>query len=589
MGRKSTYTIVVIYFIFGVLWILITDYFLKTIVPSLGIFAYISSFKGIFFVVLSTLFIFLLLKRFFYKEITEIENTDKKILDKLQLELEDNKRIKEKLLKYQVNLNALIESNLQSFVLLDKDSNIILFNKSAEFYIGKVTGVNIKKDMNLREILPVDMKESFTLNFNKAINNIPARVEKKFNIDGRELWVNFIYNPAFNKANEIFGVIFTGIESTERMNMMNELKKTVEIYEELIKATPDAVSITNKQGKLEYISPVALELLRIDDINKAVDQPCIKWFAEEEYENLQSNIDLIINHKHQTKGSVYKMRRDDGSYFIAEFNSSPIENIDGNPTSFISTFRDITQRIESEEKLRVYSNELKELNASKDRFFSIVAHDLRNPLQGLLGFSSLLNDNFSDLTIDEVKEYIGYIYQSAKKMHSLTNNLLQWSRIKTGKIDYSPLNINVYNAVKHNIDLLKPSAFKKEINIETEIESDINIYADRKMFDSILQNILSNAIKFSYPKNRIDISAEINKNFVRLSIRDYGLGIKKENTSKLFSIDTHFTTTGTQDEEGTGLGLILCKEMVDKHGGEITFESEYKKGSVFSFTLPKGT
>jgi PAS domain S-box-containing protein len=571
-----------------VLWILISDYLLKAIVPTLGTFAYISSFKGILFVVLSSLFIFLLLKRYFYKEISEIEKTDRKILDKLQLELDDNKRIKEKLLKYQANLNALIESNLQSFVLLDKDSNIILFNKSAEFYIGKVTGVNIKKKMNLGEIMPADMKDSFTLNFNKALNNIPAHVEKKFNIDGRELWVNFMYNPAFNKSNEIFGVIFTGIESTERMNMMNELKKTVEIYEELIKATPDAVSITNSSGRLQYISPVALELLRVDDVSSAIDQPCIKWFAEEEHEKLQNSIDSIINKKQQTKGVVYKMKRDDGTSFIAEFNSSPIENIDGNPTSFISTFRDITQRIESEEKLRVYSNELKELNASKDRFFSIVAHDLRNPLQGLLGFSSLLNDNFSDLTIDEVKEYIGYIYQSAKKMHSLTNNLLQWSRIKTGKIEYSPLNFNVYHAVKHNIDLLKPSAFKKEIEIVYDIDPDINIYADKKMFDSIFQNILSNAIKFSFPKNRIDMSTEINKNFIRISIRDYGMGIKKENTNKLFSIDTHFTTAGTQDEEGTGLGLILCKEMVEKHGGEISFESEYKKGSVFSFTLPRG-
>ncbi|MCE1166071.1 MAG: PAS domain S-box protein, partial [Bacteroidetes bacterium] len=438
MGQKSAFKVVVYYFIASILYIYFSDNLLTFAVPNYDTYVFFSSIKGFAFIVISSLFIFFLMKKYFRLEIANKEKDDRMLLEQVQSELDDNKRIKDELLKYQVNLNALIESSQQSIVLLDTESNILLFNKSADFYIHKLTGINLKKGLNLKSIVPDDILDSFEKNFNSALNNVPASLERKFNFDGKEIWVNFLYNPVYNQKNEIFGVIFTGIEITDRMNILMELKKTVEVYEELIKATPDAISITNSRGMIEYISPVALELLRISDISSALEQPCMKWFMEEDAEKVKNSIGRIIHDRKLTKGNVYRMKREDGTTFFAEFNSSPIINGEGNVNSFISTFRDITSRMESEEKLKVYSNELKELNASKDRFFSIVAHDLRNPLQGLLGFSSLLNDNFSDLTIDEVKEYIGYIFQSAKKMHSLTNNLLQWSRIKTGKIDYNP-------------------------------------------------------------------------------------------------------------------------------------------------------
>lgn len=586
MGQKSAFKVVIYYFIASILYIYLSDNLLTFAVPNYNTYVFFSSIKGFAFIIISSVFIFFLLRRYFKLEITNKEKDDRKILDQVQSELDDSRRIKEKLLKYQANLNALVESNLQSIVLLNRDCEILLFNKSADYYINKVTGINIKKGMNLLSIMPDYLKESFEKNFNSALNNIPASLERKFNFDGKEIWVNFIYNPAFNQSNEIFGVIFTGLEITDRMNILMELKKSVEVYEELIKATPDAISITNSKGELEYISPVALELLGVQDISSALNQPCLKWFVDEDAEKVSRSIESILKEKMHTKGNVYRMRREDGTTFIAEFNSSPIINGEGSTNSFISTFRDITSRIESEQKLKVYSDELKELNASKDRFFSIVAHDLRNPLQGLLGFSSLLYDNFSDLTIDEVKEYIGYIFQSAKKMHSLTNNLLQWSRIKTGKIEYLPEKFNISRGIKHNIDLLKPSAVKKEMKIFSYADEGLSVYADRKMFDSILQNLMGNAIKFSFPGNNIEITTEVSGSFVRINVKDFGKGIKKENFDKLFSIDTHFTTMGTLDEEGTGLGLILCKEMVEKHGGTISFDSEYKKGSVFSFTLP---
>ena len=322
---------------------------------------------------------------------------------------------------------------------------------------------------------------------------------------------------------------------------MNKLKKSLSLYEDLIKATPDAVAIINKDGTINYISPFTIELLKIKDPLNIPGTPCIKWFAKEEHLRVKKILNKIINEKISTKGNIYRMIREDGNTFYAEFNSSPLNHEGEENGSFITTFRDITDKIESRNRLLDYSNELKELNASKDKLFSIIAHDLRNPLQGLLGFSSLLNDNFSDLTTDEVKEYVGYIYQSSKKMHSLTNNLLHWSRIKTGKVEFKPEQFNLKSKVQQTLDLLQPSIMKKNITVEVRIDDKISVFADVQMFDSIIQNLLTNAIKFSYDSGKIEIfTNQTNNDFIQINVKDFGEGIKQENFGKLFSIATHF-------------------------------------------------
>ncbi|MCU0373510.1 MAG: ATP-binding protein, partial [Ignavibacteria bacterium] len=420
-----------------------------------------------------------------------------------------------------------------------------------------------------------------------ALAGKSAVTEREFNIDGSKRWVRFNYSPAYDSKNKIFGVVFTGIEITETVETMNKLKQSAEVYSELLKATPDAVSIVNTEGIIEYLSPVAKEMMKTETTEDAIGHSCLKWFTGESSLRVLKAISDIVSNGVITKGNIYEMKRKDGTTFMAEFNSSPIRDNDGKITSFISTFRDVTRKIEAEKILINYSAELKELNESKDRFFSIVAHDLRNPLQGLLGFSGLLNDNYSDLTTAEVREYIGYIYQSAKKMHSLTNNLLQWSRIKTGNIVYSPEIFNVRDAAEQNTELLKPNALKKGIEIEIFTDDSLCIYCDKGMFDSILQNLISNSIKFSKNFSRIEVFAKkAGSGFVQVNVRDYGVGIDNDNQHKIFSLDSHFSTAGTAEEEGTGLGLILCKELVEKQGGTISFVSEPGKGSTFSFTVP---
>ncbi len=235
---------------------------------------------------------------------------------------------------------------------------------------------------------------------------------------------------------------------------------------------------------------------------------------------------------------------------------------------------------ESEENLQI-------LNATKDKFFSIIAHDLRNPFNALHGLTQHLLNNFESFTNEEVKESLDLIYNSADDLLELLENLLHWSRTQRGKIKFSPIEFNLSEMVDKNFNLLSMNAKKKEINLVNEIDDNFLIYADYDMVMAILRNLISNAIKFSHTNSYVRIHADQNNDFYQVSVMDNGIGISKDDISKLFRIDVHYSTSGTSEEQGSGLGLILCKEFVDKHHGKIWVESEPGKGSIFKFTLSK--
>jgi len=241
---------------------------------------------------------------------------------------------------------------------------------------------------------------------------------------------------------------------------------------------------------------------------------------------------------------------------------------------------------EKNKNMEKYNDELRELNASKDKFFSIVAHDLKSPFQGLLGFSNLLCNDLDSLSREQIKHYADNIRISTRNVYELIENLLDWSRIQVGRFEFAPDEFTLNTEAQKVVTLLHGNASKKGITISNTIPQDIIVKADHKMLHCIFQNLLSNAIKFTNANGQIVLSAESSGKMINIKIADDGVGIKKEDIVKIFKIDTQFTTTGTAQEKGTGLGLLLCKEMVEKHGGSIDVESEPGKGSVFYFTLP---
>ncbi len=240
----------------------------------------------------------------------------------------------------------------------------------------------------------------------------------------------------------------------------------------------------------------------------------------------------------------------------------------------------------SNHKLKESEKHLIEVNATKDKFFSIISHDLRNPFAAIVSFSRILKRDISSMSMQELKDLALELDKSVLKINNLLENLLQWSRTQTGKIKYRPEYIAIHEIVKDNLLLFKNNALEKQITLVDKVDDDTPVWADKNMTDTVIRNLLSNALKYTDLNGEIVISSEIKDHKVFISIEDNGVGMTEESQKKIFRIDTLHSTYGTMDEKGSGLGLLLCKEFVEKQGGAIGFESELNKGTTFTFSLP---
>jgi PAS domain S-box-containing protein len=239
------------------------------------------------------------------------------------------------------------------------------------------------------------------------------------------------------------------------------------------------------------------------------------------------------------------------------------------------------------DNLRKINIELERLNRTKDKFFSIIAHDLRNPFHAIIGFSELLTKEYNTMDDQQRKGLLELINVSSEGAFNLLENLLQWARTQTDKIKYSPENMDINDIIASTISLLSITAEKKHIKLKNTIAKKIMVYADKNMINTVIRNLISNAVKFTANDGEVRISAADKEKMVEIRVSDTGVGMNQETLGKLFRIDMYHSTSGTSGETGTGLGLIICKEFVEMHGGKIVVESEEKKGSTFSFTLPK--
>jgi signal transduction histidine kinase/DNA-binding response OmpR family regulator len=237
-------------------------------------------------------------------------------------------------------------------------------------------------------------------------------------------------------------------------------------------------------------------------------------------------------------------------------------------------------------QLRISEAQLRELNATKDKFFNIVAHDLKNPFTSLLGATEVLTQNIETMDRDKIKRLAQILNDSSKSGYAILLNLLDWSRSQTGLIKINPQKINLRKILHDNVTDLHLSSLDKQIDIISEIEEDIQIVVDKNMLNSILRNLLSNAIKFTPRGGRVHIHCKKNESNISIHVRDNGIGIPAENIDKLFRIDSKYSRPGTEKELGTGLGLKLCREFVEKLGGKIWVESTENEGSEFCFSLP---
>ncbi len=230
---------------------------------------------------------------------------------------------------------------------------------------------------------------------------------------------------------------------------------------------------------------------------------------------------------------------------------------------------------------------LQEANFSKDKLLSIIAHDLRNPFSVLITFSKLLLDSYDDFKKDDVINYLKTFYQTSKQGYNLLDNLLKWSKSQTGAMEVEGEVIDFNDIVEENITLLNSQAKSKEIELINEVPKNIFAFADLNMILTVIRNLISNAIKFTNLRGKVVVKGRNYDKYIEISIKDNGIGIPEEDLEKIFRIDIKYSTEGTANERGSGLGLVLCKEFIEKNLGTLKANSKIDEGSEFIFTLPR--
>ena len=371
----------------------------------------------------------------------------------------------------------------------------------------------------------------------------------------------------------------------EREKIEEELRENEKKFRELVEFLPEAVYETDAEGKITFVNSAGLEMMGYskEELESGILLPKLVIHEERGLadENMRKRLSGTIN-----RGFHYRALKKDGTIIPVYMNAVPVIR-DDKCIGTRGIAIDITAQKKNEEDLKEIAEELKKLNASKDKFFSVVAHDLRNPFTGVIGFTDILLEGYKTFSRDEIKEYAEHIRKTARNTFDLLENLLQWGRIQTNRIVYSPVKLNLHNRIDKVLTLLRPAAHNKEITIIDSTEENTFIKADKYMFQSVMQNLISNAIKFTNRKGTIEIDSEETGNEFKISVKDNGIGISPEILERLFDLETVSTRAGTEKESGTGLGLIICKDMLEKQDGTISVESEPGKGSKFTITLPK--
>jgi len=470
------------------------------------------------------------------------------------------------------------------------DAFLKAYGYKREELIGQSSGL-MRSDKNVvslsKQIIPATMKGGWkgTLITNRK--------------DGTELIVELTTTPVKNAEGKPVAMVGITRDLTEEIKNKEAVEEARNKYESLFTELKDAVYESTPDGKMVDLNPSGMRLFGFETREEMLNAN----IAGDLYVNEEDRVRFkeLLERDGYVKNFEVEINRKYGVTAIVLETAIGIRDKEGRIKAYRGILHDITPSKRQEQQLRQFveklamlneqlresEGELKKLNSSKDKFFSIIAHDLRSPFSSLLGFSEFLAQDINDLTTEEISTFAGKIHESARNVFSLLENLLQWSRIQTGRMSFEPVLFNLANRINQCGEILSDNCLNKNIELVTAIEPDYMVFADENMVTSVIQNLLGNAIKFTRPGGRITLSAREAGDFIEVKVKDTGVGMNDADKAKLFRIDIHHTTAGTNDERGTGLGLVLCNELISKNKGKMWVESTLGQGSSFYFTLPK--
>jgi PAS domain S-box-containing protein len=421
-------------------------------------------------------------------------------------------------------------------------------------------------------------------------------------VDSREVYSNFLENTFKSGKTEncevtllsddgltvnahLIGILreeqdqcfLTALDITERIKAEKELKDNEEKYRTLFETERDSLFLIDK------------ETFEILDVN---DSACSMYGYSKEEMLKMKNYDVSAEPEETIKNtqnmkdriSLRYHKKKDGTVFPVDISANEISF--RNRRVIFAAIRDITEQMKYESEIVLKNEELGRINAEKDKFFSIIAHDLRSPFTGFLGFTEMMKSGLKDFSLNELQVIVNKMSISANNLFALLTNLLEWSMMNRGLTPFHPNQLSLKDTVENVSGVFYDIAENKGITMNLDIPGDVFIAADKAMLETILRNLISNALKFSNKGGNVTISAKTNKEFVELSVRDSGIGMDSELLNEIFSIDKKSGRKGTAEEPSTGLGLILCKEFAEKHNGRISINSEEGKGSEFVVSFP---
>ena len=394
-----------------------------------------------------------------------------------------------------------------------------------------------------------------------------------------------VYVPPENsKPGRIVG---SATDITERKNYEEALRKSEEKFRKIFESSGIGIATLAPDGHFSKVNSSFCEILGYTEADLiGMNFRNITHPGDIE-KSLEITKELLKNELIEGKSIEKRYLHKSGDIVWALTTISLIRDIDNKPQFFIAQVQNITKRKKSEEQLIKYTEELKLLNASKDKFFSIISHDLRSPFNSLLGLTEYISHSYDEMTPQDIRSSITSIYSSSKQVYGLILNLLEWSMIQSGRITVDRCIINLKELGNEIKNLYEEAASQKQLELTININEEIFVYADKYMIDTIIRNFVSNSIKFTNSGGKIIVKGIINGDNAEVSVTDTGIGISLEDQKNLFRIDEQLRRDGTANEKGTGLGLILCKEFAEKNGGVVWVESEVGKGSRFSVTLPR--
>jgi PAS domain S-box-containing protein len=495
-------------------------------------------------------------------------------------DITDRKKSEVALRESEERYRTLIENMGEGVGFVNEEEVFVFANPSAEriFGVGKgeLTGLCLT-DFLAGESLETVIKETQKRHKGESSTYEHEIVLK----DGSIKYILGTATPSF-KDDKFIGTFAIFRDISDRKQAEVALRESEATHRNLVERMPDGVYRSTYDGKFVDVNPAMIKMLGYDSKEElmAIDIKTQLYFEPADRES------LVLQEKLEEMG-VYSLKKKDGSAIWVEDHGWYMMGENEEILVHEGILRDITDRKQAEEEIKRKNEELLKLNNEKDKFFSIIAHDLRSPFQPLLGFTRMLVEDLPTLRLDEIQKMALNMRGAANKLFNLLENLLQWSRMQRGLTTFEPESFLILPKLSDCLAPTLEAITHKKIDLTYDVPDDLAVFADGNMFESIIRNILSNAIKFTDYGGKIIIRAKImDGNWVEIAVNDTGIGMNKEILENLFKLDANTNRKGLDGEPSSGLGLIICKDFIEKHGGKLWVESEVNRGSTFYFTLP---